>query len=119
MAREFNKARETHLKNPLASRFAALALALSIAFAAGQADAGQNATYFKLDNGLEVVVVPDRLVLRNRREAIEATRECADDSQLCAAWGKAVHADLDNQCANFGPLEFVGCIGARAAAASS
>ena len=60
MAREFNKARETHLKNPLASRFAALALALSIAFAAGQADAGQNATYFKLDNGLEVVVVPDR-----------------------------------------------------------
>jgi hypothetical protein len=61
--------------------------------------------------------VPGAYVLR--REAIEATRECADDSQLCAAWGKAVHADLDNQCANFGPLEFVGCIGARAAAASS
>jgi zinc protease len=48
------------LQNPRASRLATLAFAVVIATAAGPAGAKQIATHFKLDNGLEVVVVPDR-----------------------------------------------------------
>lgn len=51
-----------------------------------------------------------------RREAIEALRGCDSDAQLCRAWGRDIHADLDSQCATSGPMEYVGCIGTRAAA---
>ena len=48
------------MQNRLSSRLLTAAFVIAITFAAGRANAGLNATYFKLDNGLEVVVVPDR-----------------------------------------------------------
>lgn len=48
------------MQNRLSPRFLTAALAIAITFAASRANAELNATYFKLDNGLEVVVVPDR-----------------------------------------------------------
>lgn len=51
-----------------------------------------------------------------KREAFEAVAAgpAVVDEAVCAAWGKPVHADLENQCAVMASLEFAGCVGARA-----
>lgn len=50
-----------------------------------------------------------------QRAAIDALGglPAMSDDQLCRAWGKDILADLDNQCSNFGPVEFTGCVGLR------
>ena len=50
-----------------------------------------------------------------KREAIEGLKGAAvtTDEALCQTWGKDIYADIDHQCANFGPLEFTGCVGHR------
>lgn len=50
-----------------------------------------------------------------KREAFEALAraECATDDELCAAWGRDMLADLDNQCTVMGPIDFTGCVGFR------
>lgn len=50
------------------------------------------------------------------REAVEAiaSLQPKTDADVTTAWGKTIHADLDQQCANFGQVEFVGCAGSRA-----
>lgn len=49
------------------------------------------------------------------KEAIEQLKEVArvPDAEVCGAWGKDILVDLDNQCTNFGPVEFTGCVGLR------
>lgn len=48
-------------------------------------------------------------------KALAESAACTDEA-LCAAWGKGVHADLNNPCALTGPCAFSGCVGARAVA---
>jgi zinc protease len=54
------KRRRTHLRHSLASIIAGLALAASLFAARADASSAINVSHFKLANGLEVVVIPDR-----------------------------------------------------------
>ena len=62
-------------------------------------------------------VEPGAVVLA--REAVDAVAakvkagECVADADVPVAWGGPVFVDVDQQCANFGPVEFFGCVGAR------
>lgn len=58
--------------------------------------------------GLDAVVL--------KREALEALAGShrQSEDELCATWGKDVWVDMENPCHNFGPVEFMGCVGARA-----
>ena len=58
-------------------------------------------------------VEPGAVVLT--REAVEAvaTKTPATDDQVPVAWGRPIVVDVDQQCANFGPVEFFGCVGMR------
>ena len=59
-------------------------------------------------------VEPGAVVLsREAAEAI-AKRAPSTDAEVPAAWGRPVHADVEHQCANFGSVEFMGCVGTRA-----
>lgn len=53
------------------------------------------------------------VVLKKDALATAAACEGSSDKELCAAWGKDVYVDLDNQCASTGPVEFTGCVGMR------
>ena len=55
--------------------------------------------------GLDAVVL--------KKQAFEALAAAGATDDLCAAWGKPIDADLDNQCSNMGPIEFTGCVGLR------
>jgi hypothetical protein len=51
-----------------------------------------------------------------KKEALscmDAQPPTSDDENLCRAWGKDIVVDMDNQCTNFGPVEFAGCVGLR------
>lgn len=58
-------------------------------------------------------VEPGAVVLT--REAIEAVapKTPATDDQVPVVWGRPVAVDVDQQCANFGPVDFFGCVGMR------
>lgn len=49
------------------------------------------------------------------REAIDAVHAKAPktDEDVPSAWGRTIYADVEQQCANFGPAEFFGCVGLR------
>lgn len=51
-----------------------------------------------------------------KKEAFECVANAlgSTDPELCAAWGRPIHADLASQCAVSGTVEFTGCVGARA-----
>lgn len=51
-----------------------------------------------------------------KKEAFEAVANggAVVDEAVTDLWGRPVHADLDNQCAVMGAMEFAGCVGARA-----
>lgn len=51
-------------------------------------------------------------------EAIAASSATTHEG-LCADWGRDIHADLDNPCQSTGPMEFMGCVGARAFASGA
>lgn len=48
-----------------------------------------------------------------KRDAIDKVSGVKCTKDICKAWGKDIHMDLIEQCANFGPMEFSGCIGVR------
>jgi len=58
-------------------------------------------------------IEPGAVVLT--REALDVVHAKAPktDEDVPSAWGRVIHADLDQQCANFGPAEFFGCVGMR------
>ena len=56
------------------------------------------------------------VVLKAEALCALAKAEVTTDEGLCAAWGKTILADLENQCSNSGPMEFTGCVGLRAMA---
>ena len=66
-------------------------------------------------SGYLVVPSADLGAVVLKREAIDALKGAAvtTDEALCRAWGKDIYADIDHQCANFGPVEFTGCVGHR------
>lgn len=67
-----------------------------------------------LPNGyMEVGAVEEIGAAVLKREALLAVA-ASSEHDLCKAWGKEVHADMESPCASTGALEFVGCVGARA-----
>ena len=70
--------------------------------------------YLELANGQSVVESGCVVLTRQAVDtlATPSTHKTTDEV-LGAAWTKAVYADVDQQCSNFGPVEFFGCVGMR------
>lgn len=70
----------------------------------------------KLDAGYMIVPKAELGAVVLKREAIEALADkpVMSDEALCKVWGKDILVDLDAQCSNFGPVDFLGCVGLRA-----